>query len=81
MPQRVYANLPETQIKFCDYLFPDEMPDDSAERFRVLLEFDLTSEDVDSSAEQQPGTLSHHQPQIYFALDFSLLKFDRQLVR
>lgn len=53
-PQRVYADLPDTHIKFCDYLFPDETLDDSAERFRILLEFDLDPEDVDASAEPLP---------------------------
>lgn len=54
MPQRVYCCLPQTNVRFCDYLFQDETLEDSADRFRVLLGISVSAEDIDSSAERIP---------------------------
>ena len=58
MPLRVYGTVPMCGVKFCDYIFPDELIADSIERFQSLLDITLTESDMQVDIESLPGISS-----------------------
>ena len=56
-PRRVLAPLCG-DVCACDYVFVDETAKDSHERFKELLDLDITEDDINMDCEQLPSRLS-----------------------
>ena len=54
-PRRVFGMVPSSGMRFCDYMFPDEVVADSVERFQTLLDLVLTEQDIQVDVESLPG--------------------------
>ncbi|KAI4883044.1 hypothetical protein NFI96_031490, partial [Prochilodus magdalenae] len=51
LPRRVFAPLPGSGLKVCDYMFPDESATDVADRLKEMLDWEPAEEDIDTSVE------------------------------
>ena len=53
-PRRVFTSLPGSTLPVCDYVFVDETPKESRDRFRELLDIDVDEESIDMDCESLP---------------------------
>ena len=54
-PVRIHAAVTQSPICFCDYMFQDETPADSLDRFRDLLGLVLLPEQLEMDIEHIPS--------------------------
>ena len=54
-PVRIFGCIADTPLAFSDYMFQDETASDSLDRFRDLINFELSEDDLDMNVEHLPS--------------------------